>query len=73
MSTKKPSAVAKATSTKPAKVVISTPAKKFALYHLDRSDAAIVAYYSDGGVDYAKVEVHVNGGLPPAFPLQRTG
>ncbi len=28
-------------------------------------DAAIVANYSKGGGDYAKVEVHMNGGLPP--------
>ena len=76
MSTKKPPAVAKATSTKPAKVVISIPAKKIALYHLDTCDAAIVAYYSDGGVDYAEVEVHVNGGLPPGtyrFSLAENG
>ena len=65
MSTKKPLAIAKATSTKPAKVVISPPAKKISLYHLDTRDAAIVAYYSNWEVDYAKVEVHVNGGLPP--------
>ncbi len=76
MSTKKPPAVAKATTTKPAKVVISPPTKKIALYHLDMRDAAIVAYYSDGGVDYAKVEVHVNGGLPPGtyrFSLAKNG
>ncbi len=76
MSTKKPPAVAKATSTKPAEVVIFTPAKKIALCHLDTRDAAIVAYYSDGGVDYTEVEVHVNGGLPPGtyrFSLTKNG
>jgi hypothetical protein len=29
-------------------------------------NAAIVAYYSYRGVDYAEVEVHMNGGLPPS-------
>ena len=56
--------------------MISTIAKKIALYHLDTSDAAIVAYYSDGGVDYAEVEVHVNGRLPPGtyrFSLAENG
>jgi hypothetical protein len=45
--------------------MISPPAKKNALYHLDTRDVAIVAYYSNGGVDYAEVEVHVNDGLIP--------
>jgi hypothetical protein len=66
MSTMKPPAVAKASTTmKLAEVVISPPAKKIALYHLDMRDVAIV-----------EVEVHVNGGLPPGsyrFSLAENG
>jgi hypothetical protein len=52
------------------------PAKIIAPYHLDTHDAAIVAYYSDGGIDYAEVEVHMNGDPPPGtyrFSLAENG
>jgi hypothetical protein len=34
-----------------------------ALYSLDMSDAAVVAYYNDEGIDYAEVEVHINSAI----------
>ncbi len=56
------------------KVVVPLPAK-IMLYHLN-SNPAIFTYYSDKGVDYAEVELHVNGALPPGtyrFALARDG
>jgi hypothetical protein len=48
MSSKKPSGTRKPAISAATKVVI-TPPQKIMLYHLDMHDAAIVAYYSDGG------------------------
>ena len=39
-------------------------------------DAAMIAYYSDEGVDYAEVEMHVTGAVPPGtyrFALAEDG
>ncbi len=39
-------------------------------------DAAVIAYYNDKWIDYAKVEVHFNGVIPPgtsSFSLAKDG
>jgi hypothetical protein len=58
---------------------VPPPAAKkstIALYSLDVRNAAIIAYYNDEGINYAKVEVHVNGVIPPGtscFLLAKDG
>ena len=67
--------VAAAATTAATKIITSTPAKIF-LFHLDMRDAAMIAYYSDEGVDYAEVEMHVTGAVPPGtyrFALAEDG
>jgi hypothetical protein len=67
--------VAAAATTAATKIITSTPAK-IVLFHLDMRDAAMIAYYSDGGVDYAEVEMHVTGAVPPGtyrFALAEDG
>jgi hypothetical protein len=57
-------AAAKKTPAAAAVATMSPPPQKIALFSLDTRDAAIVAYYNDEGVDYAEVEIHVNGVVP---------
>ncbi len=73
------STVPKAAPTKKPPAEVASPAAKshtIALYSLDVHDAAVIAYYNNEGIDYAKVEVHINGMIPPGtshFSLAEDG
>jgi hypothetical protein len=64
------SAVPKAVPTKKPPTKVAPPAARrhtIVLYSLDVRDAAVIAYYNDKGINYAKVEVHINSVIPPGM------
>ena len=65
-STKPAATTAATTVTAATKVTVMPPpaTKKLVLYFLDACNVAIITYYKDAAVDYAEVEVHINGVVP---------
>ncbi len=64
------SAVPKAAPTKKPPTKVPPPAARrptIVLYSLNMRDAAVIAYYNDEGINYAKVEVHINSVIPPGM------
>ena len=60
-STKPPAAAAAADTVMPPPAAKTKPLEP---YSIDVRDAAIVTYYNDAAIDYAEVEIHVNGVVP---------